>query len=96
MARTSNKTYEDDNFIAGDSPVVHDIFADLGHYPVSGYIICDGAGDILIQFSQDGTNYGDQITMKSGEKIDCLAACDVNKIKITHSSSDSAYRIMVY
>ena len=96
MARTTIKTYEDDSFEVGDSPAVHDFFGDLSHYPVCGFIICDGAGDLKVQFSQDGTNYGDQITMKSGEKLDCLAECDVNKIKITHSGNDSSYRIMVY
>lgn len=87
-------TYEDDSFVVSDSPVEHDVNADLGLNSKMGHIICDGAGDILVNISTDGTTYGGQFTMKSGEKVS-LNDMDINKIKITHSA-DSAYRTLVF
>ena len=89
-----NKTYEDSSFEAGDSPVTHDFYGDTGKYASDGYIICDGSGDIQVDYSRDGITYGDKFTMKSGETVDLLRL-DIKKIRVTHTGSDSAYRIMV-
>lgn len=88
-----SKAYEDTSFVVGESPVTRDINADLGRNSRTGYIICDGAGDILVELSGDGTNYGTQFTMKDNEKVN-LDGLSIDSIKITHSA-DSAYRINV-
>lgn len=89
-----NKTYEDTSFVALDSPVVHDFNTDTGRNAVDGWLICDGPGDISVDFTRDGTTYGDQWTMKSKDVVDLLRL-DINKIRITHSGTDSAYRIFL-
>ena len=88
------KSYENSNFVSGDSPAIYDINTDLGHNARDGNIICDGSGNIIINISHNGVDYGDDIPMKKNEKIN-LKPLNVNKIKITHSGTDSAYRILV-
>jgi hypothetical protein len=92
------KAYEDDNFVVEDSPVTHCVHVDLGGRGARGYIICDGPGDIRAEFSTDGDSdedtWGDQHTIKSGEKFP-LDGIDMYAIKITYVT-DSAYRVMVF
>jgi len=88
------KKYEDSSFTAEESPKILDIKTDLGRIGTSGYIACDGTGDILVEFSTNGTDYGDQFTLKDNEILD-LEKFRINKIRITHSGSNSAYRVMV-
>jgi len=85
--------YEDADFVTGDSPVTLDVNSDLSRNARDGYIICDGAGNILIEISDNGTNYGSQHTMKSGEVMS-LTGLDIDSIKVTWVT-DSAYRILV-
>ncbi|KKM89208.1 hypothetical protein LCGC14_1250960 [marine sediment metagenome] len=85
--------YEDTSFVTGESPITLDVNTDLGRNSRDGYIICDGGGNLLIEFSDNGTNYGSQHTLKSGEVIS-LTGLDIDKIKITWVT-DSAYRILV-
>ena len=86
--------YEDSSFVTGDSPVVHDVYTDLKQRPGSdGYIICDGAGDIKVEFSNDGTNYGSQHTLKASEVLS-LTNLEIWLIKVTWVTN-SAYRILV-
>lgn len=87
-----NQTYEDSSFVSGDSPATHDFNTDAGRNAVDGYIICDGAGDIQVDISRDGINYGDKWTMKAGEKVS-LCHFNIDKIRITYVSAASAYRI---
>ena len=95
MAIESWVTDEDTNFLVGDSPKVISVYPTALHpYPVcEGYIACDGAGNIEVAISQDGTNYGNTFTMKSGEVVG-LSGSRVGKIKLTWTS-DSAYRVLV-
>jgi len=86
-------TYEDTSFVTGDSPATHDINTDLGRNGRDGYVICDGAGDITIEVSDDGTSYGGTHTMKRGERLS-LKGLDIDRIRITWVS-DSSYRILV-
>lgn len=85
--------YEDISFVTGESPVTHDVNADLGRNAVDGYITCDGPGNILIEISDNGTTFGSQHTLKVEDTLD-LRNINVDKIKITWVS-DSAYRILV-
>lgn len=87
-------SYEDTNFLTGDSPIVADVATDLGRNGRDGYVTCDGTGDIKVEVSDDGTNYGGQHTLKSGETLG-LTGLVISKIKITWVSN-SAYRILVY
>lgn len=90
-----NHVAEDTSFVAGDSPASVDVRSALGRNAQRGYIICDGPGSILVNITHDGTNYLDQFTLKSGEVFD-VGGFDVDTIKITHSGTDSAYRINVW
>ena len=85
------KSYEDSSFVSGDSPVVLDIYTDIGRDIYNGEIYCDGDGDILIEHSYNGTGYGDQITLKKDEILD-IKTIKVRKVRISHSGTDSAYR----
>jgi len=86
-----NKVYEDTNFVTGDSPQTHDFNSDAGRNATDGYIICDGPGNIKVDYSRDGITFGEQWTMKKGEKVSLLRL-DIDKIRITWVA-DSAYRI---
>ena len=90
--QNDNKVYEDTSFEAGDSPVVLDMFGDTGRKSVDGYLIIDGAGDILVEISRNGLTYGPQFTMKKGERFSMLRI-DCDSIRLTHSGTDSAYRV---
>ena len=88
----TNKTYEDTSFVVGDSPAVHDFFGDTARNSVDGYIICDGTGNISVDISRDGLTYDSAWTMKKGE-VAILDHLTISKIRVTHSGTDSAYRI---
>lgn len=96
--------YADTSFVAGDSPVVLDIYTDLNkRLGTEGWVTVDGGGDITVEISSDGTNYGDAITVKGqtnaisgvGEVLP-LKGFAANKIRITRVSADSAYRLLSY
>ncbi len=88
-----SKVYEDTSFVIGESPVTLDINNDLGRNAVDGFIINDGAGDFTVEISDDGSSYGDALTMKDGEVLS-LTSLDIDKIKITWVAN-SAYRVFV-
>jgi hypothetical protein len=90
------KYYSDSNFQVGDSPVVLDIRTDLGRDAVSGWITCDGSGDILIELMDEAGNYGQQYLIKKKD-VENLDGGDspVRAIRITHSGTDSSYRVRV-
>jgi len=82
----------DTSFIAGDSPVTLDINASLSRNAVLGYLTCDGSGNILVEISEDGTTFGTQFTMKSGDSFS-LGQLNIDKLRIAHSGTDSSYRV---
>lgn len=88
---------EDASFVAGDSPATIDILGSLssGTYytDAEGYLACDGAGNILVEVDA-GEGYGGQFTMKTGEVIG-LGGSKVTRVKITHSGTNSAYRLLL-
>lgn len=88
----SNKVYEDTSFVVGDSPAVHNFESDMGRTAVDGYIVCDGAGNIQVDISRNGLTYDEKFTMKIGEICE-LDGLVISKIRITHTGTDSAYRI---
>ena len=91
------KTYfaaEDTSFVSGDSPVTLDVFSSILRTGSNGYIKCDGAGDIIVTISSDGTNYGNNIRLKEDDTLD-LRAISIQSIKITYSGTNSSYRVYV-
>lgn len=89
-----SKAYEVTSFTSSISPVVYDVNLNLGRHSIDGYIVCDGTGDILIEFSSDGIKFSDQHTLKEDEIL-LLEYYDIHTIRITHSGTDSSYRILV-
>ncbi len=85
--------FEDSSFLTGDSPATHDVNAALGRNARDGYIICDGAGDIKIEISNNGTTWGGSHTLKEDDVLN-LRHLDVDTIRVTWVTN-SAYRIMV-
>lgn len=86
-------SYEDTNFTSADSPAVLNVETDLGRPGIRGYIVNDGPGDILVEFSFDGSAYGGQHTLR-GEDILTLDDLKVRKIRLTYVD-DSSYRSLV-
>lgn len=87
-------SYEETNFTAADSPRVLDVNTDLGRNTKDGYIVVDGVGDLLVEISDNGTDYGGQHTLKTDERL-LLTNIDVDSIRLTHSGVNTAYRILV-
>ena len=85
------QTDEDTNFVAGDSPHDVDCNTDLGANSRSGYIVCDGPGNILVASSEDGVVFGDNATVKPTERIR-WDDVNIDTVRVTHSGTDSAYR----
>lgn len=89
-----NKTYENTSFDSGDSPETCSFHADTGRNAVDGWIQCDGPGNIQVDYSMDGLLYGDKFTVKKNESVDLLRM-NINKLRITHTGEDSAYRVFL-
>ena len=83
------------DFTSSDSPVILDIRGSLKYYALDGEIFCksdSNSGNILVEFSSDGVNYGNQIPIYNNE-IFPLSGLMVDSIRITHSGTDSGYRV---
>ena len=93
VTRGRSVSYEDSNFLTGDSPVVLDINTDLGRNGRDGYIINDGTGNFTVEVSDNGANYGGVHTLKQNE-IMGLTGLDIDSIRITWVAN-SAYRVFV-
>jgi len=89
----STVSYEDASFVTGDSPVVLDVYSDLGRVGHEGYILNDGAGNILVELSTDGVNYGGSHMLKWGERLS-LDNLKINRIRLTWQEN-SSYRVLV-
>lgn len=86
------ETFKDTSFVSGDSPVTLDINTALGRNATRFAVHCDGTGNIDVQLSTDGAVFGDTHTMKNGE-VWTLDNISVDSIKITHTGTDSSYRV---
>lgn len=89
----STAAYEDTNFVSGDSPLVLDVYTDLGRLGHEGYILNDGPGNILVQISANGVDYGGSHTLKWGDQL-ILNNLKVNRLKLTWQEN-SSFRGMV-
>lgn len=71
-----------------------DFATDLGTDCTGGYYLNDSPSDEqVLNFSVDGTNYGDGITVKAGESFSFDNFIVFRKLKMTHVV-DTIYRIM--
>ena len=91
--RGRDVSYEDPSFVTGDSPIVLDVNTDLGRNGRDGYIAVDGVGNITVEISDDGADYGGIHTVKAGEILE-LNGVDIDKIRITWVSN-SSYRVFI-
>lgn len=79
-----------EDIINGTAPA-----AGLGRNAHTGYIINDGAGNITIELSNDGTNYTTPVITVIPNEILDLDGEDMNRIRIT-SAAGAAYRLAVH
>ena len=84
-------TFEDTNFVSGDSPATFDVNTALGQNGREFEVINDGPGKFTISISNDGSIFGDEATVKQQE-IYALDNISVDSIRVTHDE-DSAYRM---
>jgi len=93
-ASTQYYSVIDAEFSSTDDQTILDVSGYLGYPARSGFINVFGEGDVDINISSNGTTYGSDITLFRNDifKIDGLL---VDKIKLTHTGSDSAYRVFL-
>jgi len=84
--------FEDANFVVGDSPATHNANTALGKNASGGYVVCDGPGSVFVAFTEDGTAYGDNLTVVSDEVLPIPE--NTHSVKVTWIAN-SAYRIAV-
>ncbi len=87
------------------TPAVHDVATDLSRNGESGYVKNTGATNSLtIELSDDGTNYGDTITIAPGDShllgrnfLDANRAgrIVVKKIRVSQLVGATTYRVYV-
>lgn len=101
---SSHSTQEDYKFYsgtldAGTSPLVIDALTDLGRYSISGFVYNNSLNDFTMAFSSDGTNYGDDITIKAGSTFSYPSGSywfKYTKIKLTKGAGgDSDYQVFI-
>ena len=91
--RALNRSYEG-SLTAITSPVLIEFNSDQGWNSIQGWINNDGAGDISVAFSRDGTTFGDNWTMKQGE-LSNLKGLDIHTLRITRITADANYRVVL-
>lgn len=97
QGRTADYKCYEGTLTGGGSTVVIDLFTDLGAYPTKG-IIADwsatSTSNFSVQFSIDGTNYGDAITVRPSFPISFDAWLAFKKVKLTPGASDTPYQVL--
>jgi hypothetical protein len=80
----------------GVSPLVIDIFTDLGRSGTKGYIVNNTSGTVFTYaVSIDGTTYGDEVTVRSTYAINFDHFIPFNYIRLTRVSDDVLYDLLV-
>jgi len=85
-------SFEDTNFVTGDSPVILDINNAYGENGREFSIVNDGNGDFTVAISGDGSVYGGEHTVKNGE-VYAIDNISIDSIRITWVA-DSSYRVV--
>jgi hypothetical protein len=103
MAYSVFETYKAANsFTAAASPAVWNMQNDFPNQGTSpgqnprlkgnrGYIKVDGAGDLLVEIANQGTQYNTQFTLKNGDSFD-LTGLDISQIRFTWSGTNTNFR----
>jgi len=86
-------SYEDATFSSSDSPAVLNVESDLGRIGTNGYFINDGPGDIKVEVSYDGINYGGQHTLRGGDQLS-LKDLKIRKMRLTYVDA-TEYRALI-
>lgn len=86
------ESFEDTSFVTGDSPVILDLNTALGRNATEGTIVNDGDGNFTVAFSTNGTDFGDEITLKKDDVLN-FNKISVDSLRITWVA-DSAYRVI--
>lgn len=83
--------------LSSGTPTVLDVFTDLGRSGSKLSIINTIGTSVTftVEFSYDGTNYGDAITMYSSFPRNLDMFIPFKKIRLTRVSSNSTYDILV-
>lgn len=94
------QVYREPAFTAAGSPIILDVFGDLGHNARRLNAICDGPGAIKFEMSGDSSvvqdpDFGEGVTLEENESIK-ITGTFINRIRVTLLGEDSAYRIAVY
>jgi hypothetical protein len=89
-----NKTYTDASFILGDSPVIHDVNTGLGRNGTAGVIENYGTGNVQVEISDNGVNWGDPFVVRAGKTFD-LQGLNIDSIRMTWIT-DTSYQIVVW
>lgn len=75
--------------------IVTDAVQGLGRNAHTGYIICDGPGNLRVELSNDGTNFAPFITVIPNQILD-LDQEDLHTIRIDTTVGGTAYRLAVH
>ncbi len=86
-------TFEDTNFVLGDSPASLDCNAALGRNATQFSIQNDGPGNFTVSISLDGSLFGNEKTVKSGE-VYAIDALSIDTVRVTFVSN-SSYRMVI-
>lgn len=83
--------------LTSGTPTVCDVFTDLGRFGSRGFLknTTSTAVSFTVEFSIDGTNYGDSLTIDQGEMLDLTSFILFKKMRLTKVSSNSTYKAMV-
>lgn len=87
------KSYEA-TITSGNSPLEYDFKTDTsGETATDGYIANDGEGELTFAVDNgDGTGFGDEITIKEGERF-WFEKMIIEKVRVTYVSADASFRI---
>jgi len=92
LVNRSPLSFEDTNFVTGDSPVILDINDAYGKNGREFTVINDGAGSFTVSISNDGSTFGDEHTVNNGEAYS-LENIRLDSIRITWVTN-SSYRVV--
>jgi hypothetical protein len=84
--------FKDTNFVTGSSGVIHDINgSSLGRNATTVTILNDGPGELTFALSNNGNDFGNEITLKNTEGLTFNVSVD--SVRVTWVA-DSAYRVV--
>ncbi len=84
----------DTDFDTADGTVTLDVKGTLLRNSVQGYINNSTSHNLIIKFSEDGTNYGQNILVLGNTQFDCKSI-SIAKIQLTATQNNSAYEIFL-